>query len=322
MFMKTDFNFIEYLQSRKISEEVITKFNLRFENDKIVIPINGVFNKYRKHPHDTSDKPKYIYDKGSEVTLFNLEAIKDSEEVFVTEGELDALVLESHGLTAVSSTGGSQSFKPEWAELFLDKNVIIAFDNDIAGAEGVLKILKLLPQAKVVWLEGKKFKGKDVTDFFQFYNDSALRNFRSLITETYQPDFAKPDIDNAEYFKKMRRELNNQDRNSLLADTLRQYFLNQSQKFKKVKPKKTDFGNEIDNAKSVPVSNFIQFNSSNKARCIWHKEKTPSLVWYPDDNHLYCFGGCGYRDVINVVMKQNPDFSFKDALNYLNKYTN
>lgn len=57
----------------------------------------------------------------------------------------------------------------------------------------------------------------------------------------------------------------------------------------------------IDKAKSVPITNYIQFNRAGFAKCICanHQEKTPSMKLYKDKVH--CFG-CGFSgDVIDVV---------------------
>lgn len=67
----------------------------------------------------------------------------------------------------------------------------------------------------------------------------------------------------------------------------------------------TKDGMDLARAKEVPISNFIKFNRASFANCIWHTEKSPSMKYYPKDNHIHCFG-CGQSgDVIDVVVKMN-----------------
>ena len=91
------------------------------------------------------DKPKYIYDKGSKISLYGWWKAKTEKSILITEGEMDSLVAWSANIPAVSSTGGASSFQSEWAELFKDKDVTICFDNDSAGGVGMVKTLKIIP---------------------------------------------------------------------------------------------------------------------------------------------------------------------------------
>ena len=70
---------------------------------------------------------------------------------------------------------------------------------------------------------------------------------------------------------------------------------------------------EIGRAKEVPIDSMVKFNQQNKARCIWHDEKTASLHFYKKNNYTYCFG-CGKGgDAISVYM-QLHNLSFREAV--------
>jgi 5S rRNA maturation endonuclease (ribonuclease M5) len=182
-----------YLNNRCISDEVIESSKIRFENGKIVIPVMDknkmvLFNKYRKDP-ENNDKniPKYTYDSGSHATLFNTHTLVDkNKSVFCVEGEGDALCLTSAGLQAVSGTGGSGTFKEEWAEMLEEYDVYICYDRDLAGIKGTLKVNRLLPKAKIICLP--EFDGKDVTDFVVKYGVSKFLELPSMSWSIPEPN--------------------------------------------------------------------------------------------------------------------------------------
>lgn len=58
-------------------------------------------------------------------------------QIVICDGGFGHLVLEGHGLAAVTSTGGVLTFGCEWGEAFCEiPQVFICFDNDAAGREG------------------------------------------------------------------------------------------------------------------------------------------------------------------------------------------
>lgn len=54
----------------------------------------------------------------------------------------------------------------------------------------------------------------------------------------------------------------------------------------------------------------------NKTRCVFHEDKTPSMVIYPATNSFYCFGCGEHGDSIDFIMKLRG-MSFKQSLRYL-----
>lgn len=64
-----------------------------------------------------------------------------------------------------------------------------------------------------------------------------------------------------------------------------------------------DGGVNIARAKQVPITNFVEVNSSGFARCPLHNEKTPSMKYYPDQNKWWCFSCNQGGDAIDFVMK-------------------
>lgn len=298
-----------WLNNRKISNEILEKFAIKYD-DKITIPItdeNGIFiyNKYRRNPLLPETGPKYWYDKGCKAFLFGAQFIKDEKLIVITEGELDALVLWSQNIPAISSTGGAMTFNKEWTELLKDKQVLICLDNDKAGCSGAMKILTMIPSAKIILLP--EIAGvKDITDYYSIGKD-----LRDLIQS------AKHYISYEDVIKD-RNTRRGEMRSTLFHETWIEWWENEqvrSETIKKPREAKK-YDDEVARAKAVKIKDIIKVKN-NKAFCLWHSEgKIPNLHVY-DDNHSYCFS-CGKRaDVIDIVMElQKVDF--KTAIEYLN----
>lgn len=69
-------------------------------------------------------------------------------------------------------------------------------------------------------------------------------------------------------------------------------------------------------AKAVPATNFIEFDRSGFAECVWHNEKSGSMKYYPKENKVTCFGCNKSGDVIDILMTIK-NLSFLQAVNQL-----
>jgi hypothetical protein len=101
--------------------------------------------------------------------LIGTDSLEGKEAVWITEGELDRLLLlqylpSTH--TAVTSTAGANSFQNDWANLIKSRYVIIIYDNDEAGQKGVTKIKSLIPRAIPLTLPLWVGDKGDLTDYF------------------------------------------------------------------------------------------------------------------------------------------------------------
>lgn len=112
--------------------------------------------------NDTT-KPKYWAEPGWRPSLYNTGALLRSDTVAVTEGELDALVLD--GLVGVPAVGvpGSGVWQPHWDHCFAGfSRVELFIDNDEAGNKLATELLKRVDNARRVWLP----PGLDVNETF------------------------------------------------------------------------------------------------------------------------------------------------------------
>jgi len=125
----------------------------------------------------------------------------EAEEVWVTEGQKDKLAAEaiigSREIVAVGCPGAS-SFQARWAMAFQDKNVVLLFDNDKPGKEGMQKVLKALqsspykPKAvkRIEWPENTE-DGYDLYDLYQDLKARSYSHVSSLLQEVVQEDLTK-----------------------------------------------------------------------------------------------------------------------------------
>lgn len=308
MKLNKDHHFYQWLSKRGVSEEVMALFNLSIHDhpqigECIRIPYSEHHAKYRRDPLDER-KPKYLYDQGGKVTLYGVEHLSgETNDVVITEGELDSLVLWSLNIPAVSSTGGALSFQSEWAIDLANFQVYVCFDNDDAGAEGMVKVLKYIPDAKVIFIPEQPHV-KDISDFVSrggdFHALMATARSYANITEVEE------------------------ERQQLAAKWLPTRFhdayinANRPQNRTNEEVSKYTGDDKVLKAKSYPMTNLIEFRQK-KACCPWHSEKTPSLAYYPKTNSAYCFGACGRAFDSIDAYRAKFGGSFTDAVRELNK---
>lgn len=179
-----------HLNARHISDDIINTLQIGFavihEQNWIVIPIpdiqgNTMFLKLKRPPDAPDSQPKGMTFPAStkedpvEATLYPRPYLTSTtDEIVVCEGEPDALSLLSHGINAITSTAGANTFREEWLEAFpTGCRVILCFDLDEAGQEGLKKVKQLFEEKRsdvrlgvVNHTAALRRWGKDVTDWF------------------------------------------------------------------------------------------------------------------------------------------------------------
>lgn len=342
--MELPTNIKEYLNNRGISDATIKDFDLSWDGKKIVLPVfnkdkKKIFNKYRKSPFSTDEfEPKYTYDKGASSSLFNQHLLNSpvtgvSRELYITEGELDALVICSHGISAVSTTGGSGTFKDEWADAIKVSKLtpVICYDNDEPGVKGAWKLKKLFPDAPLVFIP-RSSNCKDVTEFvtkFSWIDFINLPKFseRLPIDLEFKPvtkadwkerksELAKMADNWLQYQRKLKNSKQEWWYLDVILEELNKEITSIGSRLK-TKADKNTYSNS-EKAKQVPIDYFIEFNTAGFAPCPFHGEKVGSLKYYPKQNLVHCYGGCGTKNVVQIIMNQKQ-LSFKQAVDFLLK---
>jgi len=175
----------KYLKERGITEEVFTAHKVGEFIDKgkrwISIPVadrNGLYTaiRMRIHPTEKDQSTKYraYGTMKRKDTLYGwYEGYEPKGDVFITEGELDALAIRSKGGMALSVvTGGSTGIESFLPDLKGFNRVFVCYDNDKTGKSGQQKNVEALLEIehidevyRVILPDSVGEKG-DISDYF------------------------------------------------------------------------------------------------------------------------------------------------------------
>lgn len=168
-----------YLHERGIANFVIDRYLLGWSGWRITIPIydrSGVvqFFKLAKDPADPGDSPALLLAPDGAAELYGWEHLEmAAEQVIICDGELTRLLLESRGYAAVTSTGGADVFRRDWAKEFARiPRVYVCFGNDDGARLAAMRIGRLIPHARIVTLPAQVGEGGGVPEFFLRLNRS------------------------------------------------------------------------------------------------------------------------------------------------------
>jgi len=288
---------IEYLHTRGISNEIITLHRLGWNGQRITIPVTNrdgvlVGFKLAKDPADTSDSPKMLTTRGTSLELYGWERVlAKPQRLVICEGEFDRLVLETHGIGAVTSTGGAGAFRAEWAADFASiPEVFLCFDRDEAGRRGALRVGQCVPHAKIGALPDEVGPGGDVTDFFARLGRT--RDDFDKLLEVATPVPAPPPA----LPVPAERPATDPGAFSLRIRALKQ---------------QTPIADVVGRYVRVRPSGL-----SWRGRCLFHDDHDPSLMVYPEGGTFRCYGCGRHGDVIDFLMAVER-VSFLRALDLL-----
>lgn len=151
---------LEYLLERGITQEIIDQAGLGYNATDthvhwgtlevflprgIVIPWFIGDKIWKVNVRRPIGDPKYLQVAGGANGLYNADAIRHDDYVFMTEGEFDSLVLRSHcqGIKAVATGTTSGARLLRWTGLLsMAYQVIVAYDADELTNDGVKKAVQ------------------------------------------------------------------------------------------------------------------------------------------------------------------------------------
>lgn len=160
---------VSYYKGRKITTESMSKFELGYseKRDMVTIPVHspdGLLLGFVGRSVEGKDfKNTPGLPKGK--TLFNLNRVKSSKNVYVVESSFDAIRLDQCGFAAVATLGSNVSnFQIDLLKKYFNDIIIIA-DNDEAGKTMVNKLKdKLRSKLSVISLDQQHKDVGDMTD--------------------------------------------------------------------------------------------------------------------------------------------------------------
>jgi len=177
-------------EERKWSPKVIEELLIGWDGGRITIPVFNVFgdlvNVRAYKPKAAKDEPKVINLKGYGKARLFLPRNLCADEIFICEGEPDAIAGYSLGLPTISSTAGAGHFNPAWASVFRGKSVYLLYDIDEAGVRGADKAAQSLGKqskcVKIISFKSVLREGKDLTDFL--VEGGTRKDIEALVNET------------------------------------------------------------------------------------------------------------------------------------------
>lgn len=99
----------------------------------------GDFDQWLGDPY-SAFKSKYKTCAGTATRLFNADVCWNTDEVFIAEGEFDALILEQNGFRAVG-VPGADAWQEGWDDYLTNlKRVWLLYDRDAAGEKGARRL--------------------------------------------------------------------------------------------------------------------------------------------------------------------------------------
>jgi DNA primase len=134
-------------------------------------PVSIRFRCIQSHDHDANYHGKYMSMAEEPARMFNARAIDEAEdEIHLTEGEFDAIILNQAGYPAVAIPGVHNWMPRHMRMLAGFSRVYVWADPDDAGAEFAARVARALRSAKVLQL-----RNGDVSDTYLTGGAEALK---------------------------------------------------------------------------------------------------------------------------------------------------
>lgn len=182
VFFKRGLDNRDYWYRRCLTDHTIDRFLLGFNDEWYLIPffMDGTFENFQCRRDEPEKRIKHWY-RGVGPLLFNSGLLKVTNKVVITEGPVDAILLNQYGLPAVSHNSGAEGWRDSWFKYFINQEEIFYVgDNDKAGIAGAIRVAKNLGvyRTKIYTFEGFECK-YDTVDFFR--DGGTLDEFKNLI---------------------------------------------------------------------------------------------------------------------------------------------
>lgn len=160
----------KYWYDRLIDDATIDRFRLGFYDGWYTVPFfygDNMVNIQKRR--DEPEKRIKAWYRGVKPVLFNKDIMRITSKVVMTEGLVDAILLNQYGIPSISKVGGASTWNDEWLKFFeRQKRVYLLFDNDEAGRKGARRFAQKLGEYRCKIYTFEEYKEKyDVIDFFK-----------------------------------------------------------------------------------------------------------------------------------------------------------
>ena len=176
------------MDQRGFERKTVIEWELGWDGSRYTIPVRdaeGELVNVRRYQMGGGGTNKMLNLPGhGSAALFRPDILRDNEQIVLTEGETDCILLNQLGVPAVTHTAGAGTFRAQWAQFFVDKDVWVCYDADDAGRKGAKRVESILREfARNVFIINIPMttKGADVTDFVHLEGHGEAE-FRELMT--------------------------------------------------------------------------------------------------------------------------------------------
>lgn len=178
----------DLIEKTKWTVETIKRFEIGFDraSQRFWIPIkeNNRLVNIRRYAPDGDPKVVNVTGFG-EARLFPYSNLEE-REIFLMEGEKDCILANQHGFNAITITSGAGTFKSNWKQHFVDKDVIICYDIDEAGKDGAKRVadnlVDVARSTRIINLPITEPHNGDYTDYIT--QGATPVDFRALVDGT------------------------------------------------------------------------------------------------------------------------------------------
>jgi twinkle protein len=138
---------VKYFEGRMICQDTLKAFKIYTDKEfmpQVSIEIDVIcfpyfYNEILINTKYRGKNKSFKLIKDAELIFYNIDCVKEYEEIIITEGEIDALSFYNSGLKNVISVPNGANVKCEYIdnyfELFKNKKIILAVDNDLPGLQ-------------------------------------------------------------------------------------------------------------------------------------------------------------------------------------------
>lgn len=238
--------------------------NKDYFNGRIIFPI--IYEGKVKHLTsrlfpEIDGQKKHLHQKGKIEIAINHDILEKSGYVFLTEGPFDCMTLQQNNISSIGTLGATRISRKIISDLY-GKKVYICFDSE-TNETGQKASLRI----------AKKLMQFNIPSYIVTLPlDNSKTDVNSYFTNHTLDDFRSL-VKRAVYFNEIQEQPKKREHHSLppIMEVAQQYLS----------------GRHIS-------GRFV-------AKCIFHKEKTGSLVVY--DKNFFCFGCGKYGNSLDLIIK-------------------